>query len=97
LGYQNTPANKASSDKSILRNWTCKRWSLQLHPRLGDYIPEKLATVLEVISMLQAEQAQNTQRIAKLREEYLYAFGHSSKICAEHVVRLVACRSACGW
>lgn len=56
--------------------------------------PEKLAMVPKVIARLQAEQAQYKQRIAKLKEKYLYAFGQSTKIGAEYVVKLVDGRTA---
>ena len=50
--------------------------------------------VPKVIARLQAEQAQYKQRIAKLKEKYLYAFGQSTKIGAEYVVKLVDGRTA---
>ena len=63
---------------------------LALRAQIGVVVsPEKLDTVPEVISnlMLSAETYKN--RIGALREQHVYAFGHSSEIGAQYIVDLL--------
>jgi len=64
---------------------------LALRPEIGVVVPlEKLDTVPRVISELVASRAVYRKRIAKLRKQNVYAFGHSSDIGAEYLINTVA-------
>lgn len=47
--------------------------------------PEKLDTIPRNIEKLKADQMKYKERIAKIREQNVYAFGHSSEIGAKHI------------
>ncbi len=49
---------------------------------------EKLETVPEVISNLILKRLTYKKQIAELRKQYIYAFGHSSEIGAQHIIDL---------
>lgn len=62
---------------------------LAIRSKIGVVVsPEKLDTVPQVIEKLKVDQIKYKERIAKLREQNVYAFGHSSKIGAEHIIDL---------
>ena len=51
--------------------------------------PEKLESVPETIEKLKSEKGEYKERIVKLREENIYAFGNASEIGAKHIIELV--------
>jgi len=64
---------------------------LSLRPEIGVVVlPEKLDTVPQVISELVASRAVYKKRMAKLRKQNVYAFGHSSDIGAKYIINIVA-------
>ncbi len=64
---------------------------LSLRTEIGVIVPpEKLDTVPQVISELAANSAVYKKRIAKLRKQNVYAFGHSSNIGAQFIINMVA-------
>jgi YidC/Oxa1 family membrane protein insertase len=65
-------------------------FELSLRSEIGVLVsPEDLDTVPEVIEKLKANKMEYKERIVKLREQNVYAFGHSSKIGAKHIIDLV--------
>jgi len=61
-----------------------------LRPKVGVVIsPKKLETVPQVISNLIANREAYKKRIAELRGQYVYAFGHSSEVGARHIISLL--------
>ena len=64
---------------------------LSLRTEIGVIVPpEKLDAVPQVISELAANSAVYKKRIAKLRKQNVYAFGHSSDIGAQCIINMVA-------
>jgi len=62
---------------------------LSLRSEIGVVVPlEKLDTVPQVISQLMADSAVFKERIAELREQTVYGFGHSSDIGAQFIMTL---------
>ena len=62
---------------------------LSIRPKIGTIVsPEKLDTVPQVIEELKASQTEYKECIVKLREQTGYAFGHSSRIGARHIIDL---------
>lgn len=60
---------------------------LSLRPEIGVVIsPEELESVPRVISNLIAARENYKEKISKLREKYVYAFGQSSEIGAQYIV-----------
>jgi len=51
--------------------------------------PKKLDTIPQVIAKLKSEEVEYKERIIRLREKYIYNFGHSSKISAKYIIDLV--------
>ena len=51
--------------------------------------PKKLDTIPQVIVKLKSEEAEYKERIIRLREKYIYNFGHSSEISAKYIINLV--------
>jgi len=50
---------------------------------------KKLDTIPQVIAKLKSEEVEYRERIIRLREKYIYNFGHSSKISAKYIIDLV--------
>jgi len=64
---------------------------VSLRPEIGAVVsPNKLDTVPGVISRLISEGQAVRRRIAELRKETIYAFGHSSDIAARCVADILA-------
>ncbi len=51
--------------------------------------PDDLDNVPATIELLKAERSTYQERISQLRDEYVYHFGHSSEIGAEHIMKLL--------
>jgi len=63
---------------------------LSLRSEIGVVVPlEELDTVSQLISKLIANSVFYKKRIAKLRKQNVYAFGHSSDIGAQHIINMV--------
>jgi YidC/Oxa1 family membrane protein insertase len=63
---------------------------LSLRSEIGVVVPlEELDTVSQLISKLIANGVFYKKRIAKLRKQDVYAFGHSSDIGAQHIIHMV--------
>jgi YidC/Oxa1 family membrane protein insertase len=63
---------------------------LSIRSKIGVIVsPEELNTVPQVIEKLKADQMVYKERIAELRDQNVYNFGHSSKIGAKHIIDLV--------
>lgn len=59
---------------------------LSLRTEIGVIVPlEKLDTVPQVISELSVNSAVYKSRMAELRKQNVYAFGHSSEVGAQHI------------
>jgi len=70
-------------------------FELSLRSEIGVVVsPEALDTVPEVIEKLKANKMEYKERIAQLRERNVYAFGHSSKIGAKHIIDLANANSS---
>lgn len=62
---------------------------LSIRSKIGVIVlPEKLDSVPQVIEKLKGEQMEYKERIVKLREQNVFAFGHSSEIGAKHIIDL---------
>lgn len=62
---------------------------LSLRPEIGVLVsPENLDTIPQVITSLMADSRAYKKRIAKLRKECVYTFGHSSEIGANYIITL---------
>ena len=62
---------------------------LSIRSRIGVIVlPEELDTIPQVIEKLKAGQMEYKEDIAKLREQNIFAFGHSSEIGAKHIIDL---------
>ena len=62
---------------------------VSIRSKIGVIVPlEKLDTVPKVISTLMADSAVFKERIAELRQQYVYGFGHSSDIGAQFIMAL---------
>ena len=62
---------------------------LSLRTEIGVIIsPDKLDTVPQVISKLMANSSVYKKRIAELRQQHVYAFGHSSDIGTQCIINL---------
>jgi len=65
---------------------------LSLRSEIGMIVsPKKLETVPQVIPNLMSNRATYKKRIAELRKQYVYAFGHSSEIGAQYIEELTKC------
>lgn len=63
---------------------------LSLRSEIGVIVsPDKLISVPQVISELMANSVVYKNRLAKLRKQYVYVFGHSSEIGAQYIIDLV--------
>jgi len=63
---------------------------LSLRSDLGILVsPEDLATVPDKIEILISEKKKYIERIALLRKKYVYSFGRSSQVGAEHILDLL--------
>ncbi len=63
---------------------------LSIRSKIGVIVsPENLDTIPKVIEKLKSDKMEYKERIANLREQNVYAFGHSSKIGAKHIIDLV--------
>lgn len=51
--------------------------------------PKKLDTIPQIIVKLKSEEKEYKERIIRLREKYIYNFGHSSEISAKYIINLV--------
>jgi len=70
-------------------------FELSLRSEIGVVVsPEDLDTVPEIIEKLKADKMQYKEHIVKLREQNVYAFGHSSKIGAKHIFDLANANSS---
>lgn len=64
---------------------------LSLRNEVGVVVPlEKLDEVPQIISDLSTSGASYVGRLAELRKQYVYHFGHSSEIGARHILRFAA-------
>jgi len=67
---------------------------LSIRQEIGIIVSLKnLETVPQVISKLIANKATYKKRIEKLRNHYVYAFGHSSEVGAKHIIDLIASKN----
>ncbi len=63
---------------------------LSLRSKIGVIVsPKKLKTILQEIPNLIAKNANYKKRIAELRKQYVYDFGHSSEIGAQYILDLL--------
>ena len=63
---------------------------LGLRQKIGLIIsPEKLDSVPQSIANLIADKEKYKQRLARLRGEKVFAFGQSSKVCAQYILDIV--------
>ncbi len=63
---------------------------LSLRSEIGVVVPlEELDTVSQLISKLIASGVFYKRRVAKLRKQNVYAFGHSADIGAQHIIHMV--------
>ena len=63
---------------------------LGLRQKIGLIIsPEKLDSVPQSIANLIADKEKYKQRLARLRGENVFAFGQSSKVCAQYILDIV--------
>ncbi len=56
--------------------------------------PKALSSIGEVVAQLIAERKPYGERIARLRAEYVFNFGHSSQLGARHILELAAIEEA---
>lgn len=69
---------------------------LYLRSKIGIVVsPENVDTVPEQIENLMAEKDEYQEKIAGLREKYVYAFGKSSKVGADHIINIANGDPAC--
>ena len=63
---------------------------LFLRSKIGMIVsPEKLDSVPQSVATLIADKEKYKQRLARLRDENVFAFGQSSKVCARHILDIV--------
>jgi YidC/Oxa1 family membrane protein insertase len=65
-------------------------FELEARSQIGMVLsPDDLDNVPATIELLKAERSTYQERISQLRDEYVYHFGRSSKIGAEHIMKLL--------
>ena len=70
---------------------------LLIRSEIGTIVsPEKLEAVPQAISDLMANRVTYKKHIAELRKQYVYAFGHSSKIGARYIIDLITGQKSFG-
>jgi YidC/Oxa1 family membrane protein insertase len=63
---------------------------LSIRPEIGVVVsPEKLDTVPQNIAVLLANKEKYQQKLARLRAQIIYAFGHSSQVGAQYILDIV--------